>query len=136
MAITRWTPYNWGMPRIFEDEDFDLDSFLQTGTGAIDVYEENDNVIVKMKAPGFEKEDFSVTVVGDNLTIKAEAKEEKEDKGKKYYKKEIRTQSIARSVTLPSSVVSDKASAEYKNGVLSLSLPKSEQAKPKSISIK
>jgi HSP20 family protein len=136
MAITRWTPYNWGMPRIFEDDDFDLDSFLQTGTGAIDVYEENDNVIVKMKAPGFEKEDFSVTVVGDNLTIKAEAKEEKEDKGKKYYKKEIRTQSIARSVTLPSSVISDKASAEYKNGVLSLSLPKSEQAKPKSISIK
>lgn len=136
MAITRWTPYNWGMPRIFDDDDFDLDSFFQTGTGAIDVYEENDNVIVKMKAPGFEKDDFSVTVVGDNLTIKAEAKEEKEDKGKKYYRKEIRTQSIARSVTLPSSVVSDKASAEYKNGVLSLSLPKSEQAKPKSISIK
>ena len=136
MAITRWTPYNWVMPRVFDDDEFDLESFLQTGTGSIDIYEENDNVVVKMKAPGFEKEDFSVTVVGDNLTIKAEANEEKEDKGKKYYKKEIRTQSIARSVTLPSSVVSDKANAEYKNGVLSLTLPKSEQAKPKSISIK
>jgi HSP20 family protein len=136
MAITRWTPYNWGMPRVFDEDDFDLDSFFQTGAGSIDIYEENDNVVVKMKAPGFEKSDFTVTVVGDNLTIKAEANEEKEDKGKKYYKKEIKTQSIARSITLPSSVVSDKADAEYKNGVLSLTLPKSEQAKPKSISIK
>jgi HSP20 family protein len=136
MAITRWSPYNWGFPRILDDQDFDLDTFFQTGAGAVDVYEEKDDVIVKMKAPGFNKEDFSVTVVGDTLTIKAETQEEKEDKGKKYYRKEISTQSLARSITLPSGVNSSKAEASYENGVLKLKLPKSEEAKPKAILIK
>ncbi len=136
MAITRWNPYNIVFPKFFDDDDFDLDNFFQTGTGSLDIYEEKDNVVVKMKAPGFEKEDFSLTVEGDTLTIKAEAKEENEDKGKKYYRKEIKHQSIARSITLPSRVENDKSQAEYKNGVLTLILPKSEQSKPKSISVK
>lgn len=133
MAITRWNP--WVFPRWIDEDETEM--FLNTEDGALDLYEEDDNVVVKMKAPGFAKEDLNITVVGDNLTIKADKKEDKEEKGKgkKYYRKEIREQSLARSVTLPSSVKSADAKASFKDGILTLTLPKAEEAKPKAIQI-
>jgi len=85
--------------------------------------------------PGMDEKDFSVSLSGENLIIKGERKEEKEDKEKHYHKKERRTGSFQRVIALPVSVDSKKISAEYVNGVLKVHLPKKDEVKPKGIPI-
>lgn len=133
MALIKYNP--WG--QIINDDDFlgfnDLFNEIKT---AVDVYETKDAVIVNAQLPGFTKDDVKVTIEGSSLTIKAETKENHEEKeGRKYYRKEIKEQSVVRSITLPTPVSSDKAKAEFKNGILKLTLPKTEEAKPKEITI-
>lgn len=131
MALIRWTPGN--LSQMFdEDNMFDL-QWPQT---AIDVYEEPENVVVKAQLPGFDEDHIKITVEGSTLTIRGEVNEESEEKDKKYYRKEIRKQSVVRSITLPTPVSSDKAAADFKNGILTLTLPKAEEAKPKEITLK
>lgn len=103
----------------------------------LDMYEEENKIVVQLKAPGFDEKNIEISVEGNNLTVtgNAEIREEEEDKKKKYYRKEIRTQSFTRSVSLPSRVKAEEAEAEFKNGILHLSLPKAEEALPKKIMI-
>ena len=126
-------------PEEFFNNFFD-DSQLAVLNDSVEVemYDDDENVIVKIKAPGFEKEDFDISVEDNVLTVSGSVEEEKkeEDKKKKYYYRELRQESFSRSVTLPVRIVSEKANAEYKKGILTVSLPKSEEIKPKKITVK
>lgn len=102
---------------------------------SMDVYESKDDLTVKMDVPGLSKEEISVSVEGDRLTVKGQKKEEKESKdGDRVFSERVYG-SFQRTVTLPSDVDASKAKADYKNGVLELKLPKREDAKPKQIDI-
>lgn len=119
--------------RIFS-RDFDL--WEGGRTPSIDVYEEGDNIVVKAEIPGVKKEDISVSLTGDTLTITGKKAEEKEVKRENYYRKEIRSGAFSRSLTLPVQVDKDKVKAKYKDGVLELVLPKAPEEKEKEVKIK
>jgi HSP20 family protein len=102
----------------------------------LDVYQTDDEVIVKASAPGFKPEDVQISVTGDTLSIRGETHEETEEEGKRYHLRERRMTSFSRTITLPTPVKADNASAEYEDGVLTLTLPKVEEVKPKTISVK
>ncbi len=108
---------------------------FEEGTLALDVSEDEVSVVVRASLPGFSKEDVSVEVHDGVLSINATHREESEETGERYYRKERRVGSLSRRVALPSQVDDTKAKAELKDGVLTLRLPKSEQALPKKISI-
>lgn len=104
-------------------------------TLAMDVYETEDALVVSAPVPGVKPEEVEITIAGNTLTIKGETKvEEREEKGS-YIRQEVRYGAFQRSVELPAEVQSDKVEAVFENGVLKLTLPKSEQVKPKSIKI-
>lgn len=134
--LSIWNPRRM-MPRMRDlmDEDWDI---VEYGENELDMYEEGDNVIVKVKAPGFKEDQIEITVEGGSVCItgKAEEEEEEKDKKRKYYRKEFRSQSFTRRVDLPVQVRADKAEANFDNGVLTLTLPKAEEAKPKTVKVK
>ena len=106
---------------------------------AVNISENKDSYHLSLAAPGLNKEDFNVALDGDMLTISAEQEESKEEKDTKYTKKEYSYSSFSRSFTLPAEVIKDKIDARYENGVLKLTLPKTETAQKsssKKISIK
>lgn len=102
---------------------------------ALDMFQTDDAVVVKASLPGVKPEELSITVTGDMLTIKGETKTENEVKEDNYIRRELRYGSFTRSVPIPVSVQSDKADATFENGVLTLSLPKAEEVKPKAIKV-
>ena len=108
---------------------------MEEGTLALDVSEDEKNVIVRASLPGFRKEDVQIEVHDGVLSIKAEQTEEKEESGERFYRKERRFGSVSRRVALPSAVREDDAKAELKDGVLILRLPKTKEATPRKISI-
>ncbi len=123
------------MDRLFED--FFRRSGLPARWGpAVDVVETSDNVIVRAELPGMDPKDVDISISGDTLTIKGEKREEKEDKGKSFYRVERSYGSFCRTISLPAGVEADKAKADYNNGVLEVTLPKSEKVKAKRIPIK
>jgi len=123
-----WTANPWN--------DF-FNDIAVTNAGEIEMYEDTDDVVVKMKAAGFNPEDIEISIEGKVLTItgKVEDEVEEEDKKRKYYYKEMRNESFTRSISLPTSVKSDEVKAEFKNGILKIKMPKVEEVKPKKISI-
>ncbi len=133
--MTVWDPF--AVARRMRDID-DWNDMFEYDETELDMYEEEDKVVVKLKAPGFDDKNVNITVEDNTVTItgSAETKEEEEDKAKKYYKKEITQRSFTRTVSLPSKVLVDKANAEFKNGILQLTLPKAEESKPKKVEIK
>jgi HSP20 family protein len=102
----------------------------------VDIEENEKEYVVKAELPEIKKEDVKVTVENDVLTIAGERKFEKEEKGKKYHRVERSYGSFGRSFTLPEDADGTKVSADYKDGVLRIHLPKSEKAKPKAIEVK
>lgn len=102
----------------------------------VDITEDDKEYLIKAEIPEMKKEDIKVNVNEDVLTISGERKYEKEEKGKKYHRVERAYGSFMRSFTLPEDADAAKVSAEYKDGVLKVHLPKSEKAKPKSIEVK
>jgi HSP20 family protein len=103
---------------------------------SLDVYEEKDSVVVKAELPGMKKEDVEVNLAGEILTIKGEKKEDKEVKEDNYYRRERSYGSFLRSVGLPCEVKSDEIKASFKDGVLEIRMPKTEESKKKSVSVK
>ncbi|HOK57106.1 MAG TPA: Hsp20/alpha crystallin family protein [bacterium] len=101
----------------------------------VDIYEEADNVVVKAEIPGMNKEDITVSLTEDTVTISGKKAEEKKIEKENYFRKEIRTGSFSRSFTLPCAVDKEKVKATYKNGILEIVLPKSEKAKEKEIKV-
>jgi HSP20 family protein len=144
--LVRWEPFNEivslreAMDKLFED------SFIHTrwltpmrenfmGQMALDIVENADELVVKASVPGFKPEDIDIAVVDDTLTIKAESKAEKKEEKETYLLRERRYNAMQRSVRLPVTVEADKATAEFEQGVLTLTLPKAEAVKPKQIKI-
>jgi HSP20 family protein len=106
------------------------------GTMAVDMYETDDAIVVKTPIPGVKAEEIEVSVTGDTLTIRAETKAEEEVKRENYLRRERRFGSCCRSVTLPGGLETANAEADYSEGVLTLTFPKAEEVKPKSIRVK
>ena len=102
----------------------------------LDLYEEKDDIVVKAELPGMEKDNIEVNLSENRLTIKGEKKKEEEVKKEGYYRSERSCGSFVRSLELPSEVQTDKVKAAFKNGVLEIRLPKTEEAKKKEIKVK
>lgn len=102
----------------------------------LDVYEEKDEVVVKAELPGLSKDEIEVNLTGSMLTLKGEKKKEEEIKEKDYYRSERSYGAFTRSVELPSEVKTDQVRATFKDGVLEIRAPKTEEAKKKSVSVK
>jgi HSP20 family protein len=107
-----------------------------SATLALDVFEDADDVTVKASLPGISPQEVDIAITGDVLTIKGEKSEEKEEKQGNWHLRERRYGAFQRSISLPAAVQADKADAVFENGVLTLTLPKVEEIKPKSIKIK
>ena len=123
--------------RMFEDSLWPRRTWVSAqGNLLIDMYQTDDDVVVKTSLPGINPDEVDITVTGDTLTIKGEHKEEQETKEENYHYKERRFGSFSRTVDLPAVVKSDKADATFEDGVLTLTMPKSEETKPKQIKIK
>jgi HSP20 family protein len=101
----------------------------------LDVFETGDEIVVKASLPGVKPEDIDISVHGDVLTIKGESKAETEEKAQNWYRRERRYGAAVRQISLPGEVSADKAQATFEDGVLRLTLPKSESAKPKTIKV-
>jgi HSP20 family protein len=101
-----------------------------------DLSETDDALQIRMDMPGLKAEEINIEVSGNTIRISGEHKEEKEEKGKTYHRIERRSGSFARAMTLPAPVKEDKVTAECKDGVLTISLPKTETAKTHKITVK
>ena len=141
--LTRWEPMREMMSlRDAMDRLFD-DAFTRpisvsgvSGMPAIDMYQTNDDVVVKATLPGLNAEDVDITVTGETLTLRGEFKQENEQKETNYHLREQRYGSFERSILLPTDVEANKAKADFDNGILTITMPIAEAVKPKSISIK
>ena len=146
MSMIRWQPFNelislrQAMDRLFEDSFITPSRFLSTfgpgGTTPIDMYHTANEVVVKAALPGVKPEEVDITITGDTLTLEGESKSEEEIKREDYLYQEHRYGTFSRSVTLPGGLDSDKAEASFENGILTLTIPKSEKVKPKQIKVK
>jgi HSP20 family protein len=105
-------------------------------TPTVDISETDGEYVIKAELPEVKKEDVKVTVENGVLTLQGERRQEKEEKGKRYHRIERSYGSFVRSFALPESVDEGGVKAEYKDGVLSLHIPKSERVKPKAIEVK
>lgn len=144
-SIVRWEPFR-DMMSLREAMDRMLEErFVRPpmpfapwaeATMAVDMYETADVVVVTTPIPGVSAEEIEVSVTGDTLTIKAETKEEEEVSRENYLRRERRYGSCCRSVTLPGGLETEHAEADYTDGVLTLTFPKAEEVKPKTIEVK
>lgn len=101
----------------------------------VDIEEDNESIMVKAEIPGMKKEDIKVSVQSNMLTITGERKRESETKSKTFHRVERSYGKFSRMITLPTDVDSDKVKANYKDGILSITLPKPEAVKPKHIDV-
>jgi len=101
----------------------------------VDIHESKDNVVVRVDLPGTNKEDIDITVQDNVLTIRGERKQEVKQKEHDILREERVYGAFSRTFRLPAEVAQEKVSAEYRDGVLSLTLPKKEEAKPKQIKV-
>jgi HSP20 family protein len=148
MAIIRWEPFRdlvslqERMNRMFDE------SFRGAGRGAaeedwvggawapaVDIYEQDGNIVLKAELPGIDPKDVDVRVENNILTLRGERKLDNEVKRESYHRVERSYGTFIRSFTLPNMIDTEKIKAEYKDGVLRMILPKKDEAKPKQISI-
>ncbi len=108
---------------------------MNTWSPALDVHDDKEAFTVTLEAPGLKKEDFEISYHDGVLSIAGERKEEKEAKERNYFRRERFFGRFSRSVSLPADVQPDKIAAAYKDGVLTVTLPKAEKAKPKQIEV-
>ncbi len=125
----------------FWDSFFDVESRRKGGDAggwfpSLDVSETKNEIVVKAEVPGMDPKDIDISLADGVLSIRGERKQEKEEKEENYHLVERSYGSFARSVALPKEVKHDKISASYKDGVLKIVLPKSEEAKKKEVKIK
>jgi HSP20 family protein len=146
MAIERWQPFSelmslrQAMDRLFEDSFVRPSRFLSTvgeiAAPALDVYQTPNEVIVKAALPGLKPEEMSIDITGESLTIRGECKAEQKIKKEDYIYQERRYGAFSRTIALPNGLKPDKAEATMEDGVLTLTIPKAEEVKPKAIKVK
>lgn len=123
MALVQWRPFPFD--DMFED-------IARTHDLATDVYEENDHVMVKMHVPGIDPEKVDISVENEYLHVSGTREEREETEDQEYYRKEIRTGSFERIIPLPATVDEQNTRARYKDGVLTISLPKTKAEEKRS----
>ena len=137
MTLLKWKSKEPALPRTFSryfEDMFDNDFFgngLNSDLPSVNIAETNDAFRLEVAAPGFKKSDFDMAVENDVLTISGNVKQEDEKKDENYTRREFRYSSFQRSFTLPESVNTDKISAKYDDGILTINLPKKEEVKGK-----
>ncbi len=154
MTLIRWKP-TYGMPT-FPGDMLNMqreinrmfDSFFRTSGGeeadmvastwspAVDIVEQESEYVVKLELPGVNKDDVKITMENNVLTVRGEKKQEKETTKGTRHRIERCYGAFQRSFTLPTTVRADRIEASYKDGILNVTLPKSEEAKAKSIEVK
>jgi HSP20 family protein len=147
--LVRWDPFGemvslrQAMDELFENALIGTSaprgSSMQPTSGGslpLDVTENENSYVVTASIPGIDPNDLDISVLDNTLTIKGEVKAETEDKNTRYHVRERRWGAFSRSVALPMAVKADAVQAEYTQGVLKLTLPKTEEVKPRRIQIK
>jgi HSP20 family protein len=143
--ISPWRPFEF--ERMRRDMDRMWDSFFDERSRrkledrgewlpSLDVSETKNEIVVKAEIPGIDPKDMDISLTDGVLTIKGEKKQEKEERDENYHLIERSYGTFARSVRLPKEVTNDKIGATYKNGLLTVTLPKSEETRKKEIKIK
>jgi HSP20 family protein len=143
MPITRWDPFREvvalqnRLNSVFGNLNTETDSPLTTASfvPAVDVYEDDKKVVLKLEVPGIEEKDLDVSVEKNTLTVKGERKFEKEEKEENFHRIERRYGSFYRAFTLPSTVDTDNVDAKYEAGVLKIELKKKPEAQPKQVKV-
>jgi HSP20 family protein len=143
-VLTRWEPFREfstlqdRMNRLFretqgnsQDESLTSSSFAP----AVDVYEDEHNVTLKIEVPGIDEKDIDVRIENNTLTVHGERKIEKEEKEENYRRVERQYGGFTRTFNLPPTVDAEKVQADYDKGVLKVTLPKKAEAKPKQIKV-
>jgi HSP20 family protein len=124
--------------RLFESPLTELartSNLLSGWNPALDLYEDKDNLYVKVELPGMKREDIDVSLHEGSLSISGERKSEQKHEDAEVYRAERFFGRFQRTVTLPTPVAADKVKAQYKDGILNITLPKTEEAKPKHIDV-
>ncbi len=137
-SFSRLTSLRDELDRLFETpvtQWANASRFLSGAVPALDVHEDKDNYIVKAELPGMKKEDIDVSLQDGVLSISGERKSEESTENTTLYRSERFFGRFQRTVKLPASVSADKIKAQYKDGVLTVTLPKTEEAKPKQIDV-
>ncbi len=141
--ITRWDPFRdinqlqGSLNRLFQDYNRGSDELTTSGSfvPAVDVYDDEHNLVLKMEVPGVDQKDIDIRLENNTLTVRGERNFEKEEKEENFHRIERRYGTFSRSFTLPNSVDTEKVNANYENGVLKISLAKRAEAKPKQIKV-
>lgn len=141
-GLDRWG--DWDMERMMDDFfGRRMRSWPEKRLGAggmdlpvVDLYEDRDEIVVKAELPGMEKDNIEVKLTDHTLTIKGEKKKEEETKEKNYYRSERSYGSFIRNLELPTDVHTDQVKANFKNGILEVRLPKTEEAKANEVKVK
>src|SRR3954470_11183806 len=144
--ITRWDPFrdvnslNNTLNRLFQsnlDVNRGSDELMTSGTfvPAVDIYENEHNITLKLEVPGVNQNDIDIRLENNTLTVRGERKFESEEKEENFHRIERRYGSFSRSFTLPNTVNTDDVKANYVNGVLKIQLAKRAEAKPKQIKV-
>src|SRR5437660_10425726 len=145
MSIVRYDPFrdlrtlqeevnrlfSGSMPRAFDDEGIARGAWSPN----VDIYENKDHMVLEAELPGMKREDFELSVENNVITLRGERHFEKKDESDNYHRVERAYGSFTRSFTLPNSVSAEGASAEYRNGVLRITLPKREDTKARRIEV-
>ncbi|MBU4185072.1 MAG: Hsp20/alpha crystallin family protein [Proteobacteria bacterium] len=146
MTIVRWDPLRNvatlqdRINRMFNEafassKDFEDEVSMSAWRPAVDIFDTDNAIVIKAELPGIKKDNVSIDVKGNVLTIKGERSFDKEIKEENYYRKERSFGKFQRSFTLPEAVNPEAIKANFKNGVLEIEVPKPEEKKPKQISI-
>ena len=143
--LIRWEParemmtLREAMDRLFDDaftSPLSMRNGWSMSAPAIDMYQTDNEVVVKASIPGVKAEEVQINITGDVLSLKGEVKHEEERNDRAWHIREQRFGSFERSVALPTAVKTDKAEAVFENGVLTITLPKADEVKPRTINIK
>lgn len=146
MALVKWQPYGAvaslqdsinrlfhdAFPRSLSEEDYAVSAWKPV----VDIYDKDNAIVIHAELPGVKKEEVSIEVKENILTIKGERSEVKEVNEDKFFRKERIFGSFQRSFTLPSAIDPENIKATFKDGVLQIEIPKPEEQKPKQIEIK
>jgi len=141
--IIRWNPFK-ELIEVRDDFDRIVDRIFkpeldfwekETKAPLVDIYEDNESIVVKAEIPGLKKEELEVSITDDSIILSGKKKDVKEVKKENFYRKEIREGSFFRTLPLPCAIDKEKVKASYKEGVLEINLPKAAEEKKKELKI-
>ncbi|MDM9380305.1 Hsp20/alpha crystallin family protein [Chlorogloeopsis sp. ULAP01] len=141
MALIRWQPFQEmetirrQMDRMFDELAGVNREFMTTWTPAIELEDTEDNLILRVEIPGVEGKDLDVQVARESVYIAGETRHESKIEERGYFRSEFRYGNFQRTIPLPIPIKNDQVQAEFKNGILNLTLPKAEEAKKRVVKI-